>query len=266
MDITKYYRAPSLQAAYEELGADPQNAIIGGGLWLKKIGTPIHTLVDLVDLGLDRIIETPDTIEIGALVTLRELEKYPAIAQLGGGFFKSALSAIMGVALRNLATIGGSLAGKYPFSDIITPLLTMETTINLYPTRQVTLSEFIAEKGKRRDIITHLIIKKHQGNGFFKKVSNTQLDFSILNVAILADRTIHIAVGSRPGLGQIAAKASAYISSKERPTIKDIEATAEMAILELGFASTNTGSAEYRQTLARAYIKRGLKEVCRYEG
>jgi CO/xanthine dehydrogenase FAD-binding subunit len=111
----------------------------------------------------------------------------------------------------------------------------------------------------------HHIIKKHQAL-IFKKVSNTQLDFSILNVAILADRTIHIAVGSRPGLGQIAAKASAYISSKERPTIKDIEATAEMAILELGFASTNTGSAEYRQTLARAYIKRGLKEVCRYEG
>ncbi len=266
MEITKYFRAPTLQAAYEELGADPQNAIIGGGLWLKKIGTPIHTLIDLIDLGLNRIEETPETIEIGALVSLRELEKHPAIAQLGGGFFKSALGAIMGVALRNLATIGGSLAGKYPFSDIITPLLTLETTITLYPTRQMTLSEYLAEKGKRRDIITHLTIKKNQGVGYFKKVSNTQLDFSILNVAILADQTIQIAVGSRPGLGQLASKASAYISSKERPTIEDIEATAEMAILELGFASTNTGSSEYRQTLARAYIKRGLKEVCRHEG
>ncbi|MFA5235372.1 MAG: FAD binding domain-containing protein [Bacilli bacterium] len=266
MDIQKYYRAPSLQAAYEELGAHPQNAIIGGGLWLKKVGAPIHTLVDLIDLDLHRIEETPELVKIGALVSLRELETHPSIAKLGGGCFKEALGSIMGVALRRMATIGGSLAGKYPFSDIITPLLVLEATVSLYPNRQVSLRDFLSEKGKRQDILTHLTINKNPGIGFFKKVSNTQLDFAILNVAILKERSIKIAVGSRPGSGQLAVKASEFISSIDKPTLKDIEQTAELAVAELGFASTTAASGEYRQTLARAYIKRGLKEVCRHEG
>jgi CO/xanthine dehydrogenase FAD-binding subunit len=238
---------------------------LGGGLWLKKVGSPIHTIIDLIDLDLNQVEETAETIKIGALVSLRELEKHPALARLGHGFFVEALGSIMGVALRRLATIGGSLAGKYPFSDIITPLITLEATVDLYPTRQISLSEYLSEKGKRRDIITHLTIKKNAGLGYFKKVSNTQLDFSIINVAILKDQSIKIAVGSRPGLGQLAVQAGQFITSKNKPTLADIERTAEMAVTELGFASTNTGSAEYRQTLARAYIKRGLKEVCRDE-
>ena len=42
-----YYKAPSVEEAYEMLQANPKNAIIAGGLWMKKTGLSYDTLIDL---------------------------------------------------------------------------------------------------------------------------------------------------------------------------------------------------------------------------
>ena len=34
----EYYRASSLEDAYNKLKENPKNVIVGGGLWLKKTG------------------------------------------------------------------------------------------------------------------------------------------------------------------------------------------------------------------------------------
>ncbi len=265
MDIKQYYKAPSLEEAYDIWKSNPKNAILGGGLWLKKLNTPIDTLVDLSSLSLEQIEETSEEIIVGALTPLREFETHPAIKAIGNGFLAQSFGSIMGVALRRQATIGGSIAGKYPFSDVITTLLTLDVVLTFYPYRDVALKDFLLEKGRLTEILTHIHIKKQICRGYFKKVANTMLDFSILNIAITSSKqAIRIAVGSRPGMATLATQAGQYLIEEKQFDEDTYEQAMKIALDELNFGTTNAGSAEYRQVLARAYIKRGLREVLQH--
>ncbi len=262
MAFHHYHRATSLEDAQQTLLSHPSNILLGGGLWIKKSNAEADTAVDLSLLGLDQINEKEDHIEVGAMVTLRDFETNPAIQKLGGGFVAHAVGQIMGVALRKLATVGGSIAAKLPFSDVITPLLTLDVTLVFYPKKEIKLADYLSSKGKNKDILTHLIIKKTPGFGFFKKVGNTALDFAQLNIAISRlNSHVAIALGSRPGVAALATQAMAYLNGCAKIGPKDIEKAAEMAVAELSFASTTFASEDYRKTLALTYVRRGLEEV-----
>ena len=58
-------------------------------------------------LGLDQIEETEEEFRIGCMTTLRELECHERLNQWCEGAVKDAVSDIVGVQFRNLATIGG---------------------------------------------------------------------------------------------------------------------------------------------------------------
>lgn len=262
MAFHHYHRATSLEDAHQMLLSHPSNIVLGGGLWIKKSNLEADTAVDLSDLGLNQIVEKEDSIDVGAMVALRDFETHPAMIKLGGGFVSLAVGQIMGVALRKLATVGGSVAAKLPFSDVITPLLTLDVTLVFYPKKEMTLADYLTSKGKTKDILTHLVIKKTLGIGTFKKVGNTALDFAQLNIAVSRfDGKYAIAVGSRPGVAALASKAMSYINSVSKIGPKEIETAAEMAVAELSFSSTTFASEEYRKTLALTYVRRGLEEV-----
>jgi len=266
MDVKRHYLAPDIEQAYKVWLDHPNNALLAGGLWLKKIGTPIEMLVDLGGLGLDKIVSNEEEIIIGALASLRDIEKHQAIRMIGNGFIAKAISSIMGVGLRNLATLGGSIAGKYPFSDVVTALLTLDVTLKFYPHHTISLADFLELREKTERILTHIHIKKTAVKGHFKKISNTPLDFAILNLAIsYQDKDIRIAIGSRPSIAKLASKTSAYLNSIPNIDITHIEAAAKIMLEEMNFASTMAASGEYRRTLASAYLKRGLKEVLGYD-
>ena len=75
----------------------------------------MNTAVDLEYAGLNQIKETKNSIEIDAYVTLREVERNETLSNLFGGIVNKGISGIMGVALRNIVTVGGSIYGKYSF-------------------------------------------------------------------------------------------------------------------------------------------------------
>ena len=95
------------------------NVVLGGMLWLKMQNKSVHTAIDLQDLGLDQIEETPDGYRIGAMVTLRDLELHPGLQALTQDAMADSVRRIVGVQFRNLATIGGSLYGRFGFSDVL---------------------------------------------------------------------------------------------------------------------------------------------------
>lgn len=262
MAFHHYHQATSLEDAHKTLLALPGNFILGGGLWIKKSNLEGDTAIDLSLLNLDRIVETEKTIDIGAMVTLRDLETNPVIASLGGGFLSHAVGQIMGVALRKLATVGGTIAAKLPFSDLITPLLALEVTLEFYPQKEMSLEAYLNSKGKTADLLTHIVIHKHPCFGAFKKVGNTALDFAILNVAVThGNGQFAIAIGSRPGVAALAKKAMAFLNETQKLNAHEIEQASEMAVAEMTFASTSFASAEYRKTLALTYVRRCLEEV-----
>lgn len=267
MDIKAYHKAASFNDAFESLKNHPDNAILGGGIWLKFSKKNINTLIDLSGLGLNQIIEKTDLFEIGAMVTLRDFEKHPGIRTLGRGFLSEATGKIMGIGFRNLATVGGSIIGGFPFSDFLTPLLTTEAELVFYPKKEISLQEYMEMKEKPVGILTHIRIRKNVNIGFFKKVCTTALDFAVLNVAVaITDHKFMIAVGARPGTAALATIAMNYLNHANHPDAAAISETARIAMDTLKFGTDNVASEEYRKKLAQVYVARGLKEVIAHEG
>lgn len=262
MEINSYHKAKSLKEAYEVLNKNPKNSILGGGTWLKQSSSNVNTLIDLVDLDLDQIVETKEKIQIGALVTLREMETNKAVKDLGEGFVTDSLSHILGVGFRNVATIGGTISGRYAFSDIITTLLTLDVDLVFFPKNEMSLEAFLAAKGKMDSILTHVVIKKTSGKGFFKKVSASTLEFAILDIAVFQQNNQYkISLGSRPSVAMLSHEAANFLNKHKNLTEEDIDQAAQIVIDTIKLGTNKAASQEYRKVLAKTYVKRGIREV-----
>jgi CO/xanthine dehydrogenase FAD-binding subunit len=262
MEIVNYFKAKTVEEAYEKLQENPANLIIGGGAWLRLSSKIVNTAIDLEYVGLNQIKETKDSIEIDAYVTLREVERNEALANLFSGIVNKGVNGIMGVALRNLVTVGGSISGKYSFSDFITPLLAVNTEVVLYKQGKMSLADFLKFRSREKDIILKIIIKKEEVLGYYYKMKKTGLDFAVINVGITNTAGHYkIIVGARPSLATFAVKAMEYVNSQKVVSNEVMEEAANIAVEELKFGTNSKASKEYRMELAKVYIKRGLKEV-----
>lgn len=258
MKVNEYYRASSLEDAYQKLQASPKNAIVAGGLWMKKMGQSYDSLIDLSKLGLDKISETKDEVIVGSMVTQRDFEDSKIVSFLFAGAPAFAVREVMGVNFRNLATIGGSIMGRYPFSDVITGLLPYDVELEFYPAQKMSLEEYLNYKGKLNAILVAIHIKKCEGKGFFKKVKTTALDFPIVNIAVAkVNKEYRVVVGARPMVAARSYKAMEYLNNGG----KDFAKAAELAVEELSFMDNKDASKEYRVDLAKVYVRRGLEEV-----
>ena len=94
-------------------------------LWLKMQNRTVQTVIDLSDLGLSGIEETEEEYRIGAMTSLRELELHKGLDAMTGGAVRESLRHIVGVQFRNLATVGGSIFGRFGFSDVLTMFLAL---------------------------------------------------------------------------------------------------------------------------------------------
>ncbi len=262
MEIVNYFKAKTLEEAYEKLQENSANLIIGGGAWLRLSSKTVNTAIDLEHVGINQIIETKETFEIGAYTTLREVERNEALKNYFSGIINQGISGIMGVALRNLVTVGGTIAGKYSFSDFITPLLTVNTEVVLYKAGKMKLEDFLKYRSKEKDIVVKIIIQKEETLGYYYKMKKTGIDFAVLNVGVTKTAGKYkIVVGARPSLAAFATQAMEFINHQKVVDDKVILATAEIATKELKFGTNSKASKEYRTELAKVYIKRGLKEV-----
>ncbi len=262
MEIVNYFKAKTIEEAYEKLQENSSNLIIGGGAWLRLSSKTVDTAIDLEHVGINQIVETKEAFEIGAYTPLREVERNAALKKYFSGIINKGISGIMGVALRNLVTVGGSIAGKYSFSDFITPLLTVNTEVVLYKTGKMKLEDFLKLRSKEKDIITKIIIHKEETVGYYYKMKKTGLDFAVVNVGVTKTAGKYkIVVGARPSLAAFAIKAMEYINTQKEVTDEVIKETAKIAVEELKFGTNSKASKEYRTELAKVYIKRGLKEV-----
>ncbi|MFA7032550.1 MAG: FAD binding domain-containing protein [Bacilli bacterium] len=257
MRAKNFYRALSLDDAYQKLLENPKNSIIAGGLWIKKMGQSYETLIDISQLKLDQINEDNDFIYIGSMVTLRDFETSPIVNNFCDGIPAFGIREVMGVNFRNIATIGGSIFGRYPFSDVISALLPFDVTLSFYPEQSMSLEEYLHYKGKIQGILVAIKIKKEKAKGFYKKVKTTALDFPLINIAVCKrNDKYYISVGSRPMVAALA-----YKAMEEADAGLDFKQVAKTAVEEYAFADSFSISKNYRKEIAEVYIRRGLEEV-----
>ena len=259
MTIREYKRAESLEEAWR-LNQKRPNRVLGGMIWLKMENINVGTAIDLSGLGLDTIEETDDGFSIGAMVTLRQLELHPGLAAYTDGAVRESVRHIVGVQLRNLATVGGSIYSRFGFSDVLTMFLALNASVELYKGGVVPLAEY-ARRPYDRDILVGVLVPKENARFVYQSVRNSQTDFPELTCAAakLADGSIRAAIGARPG------KAVLYTAAPEAgETAEEFAARFAAEIkADIKTESNLRGGAEYRRHLAGVLTKRA---VCRLEG
>lgn len=257
MTIQNYVRAQSLQQAYD-LCQNRCNRIVAGMLWLRQTGGSVNTAVDLCDLGLDTIEETDDAFVIGAMTPLRKLELHPGFAAYTGGAAARALGDIVGVQFRNLATVGGSVYGRFGFSDVLTLLLALDTEVELYGAGRMPLSQFAELPQTTRDLLVRIYIKKTPGAVAYRAVRIARTDFPVLTCAASRlDGKVRLCVGARPGKAMVLDLTDAA-GDLTPDTVKQL---AEQAEKQIPTGSNSRGSAAYRSHLVRVLAERTLSQV-----
>jgi len=261
LNVNEYVKPDSLRVAYDVLISDSKNQIIGGGAWIKMASNKeINTLIDLSNLNLNKITSTDLEFKIGAYVSLHELERFEELNKYYDGIIRQAIKEIMGVGIRNLATVGGSIMGKFSFSDLYGVLIAVDASLEFYQQGIISVREFLENKRFDKDILLHVIIPKKKAKGFFKKVKTTALDFAILNVCVVKDGRFEIVIGARPGIATRAVRTSEFLDGKDIDD-KVIEEALDILEEEIKFSKNAKASKEYRSDLALVYVKRGIKEV-----
>ncbi len=258
MEIKEWMRPENLEAAYELYQAG--GVIVGGGAYMKLGKKSIDKAVDLSRLGLDTVEETEKGIELGAMVTLRELERSPILKEHFGDVFSKLLSSISGVQLRNTATIGGTVWGSYGFSDLLTLLLAMDAQAEMYREGWIPLETFL-NKDKKSGLLVKVLLPKSAAKASALCYKKSQTDFSVINAAAArVDGKLRIAVGARPAGARLALEAMKELNEVHQEDW-DIEKAVAMAVEELSFGSDARASAEYRKMLCKTLVKRCLEEV-----
>lgn len=143
MEVKAYVAPDNLNEVYSLLKEDAFNKIIAGGAWSKISLKKVNKLISLDNCDLRYIKESNSFFEIGAMTTLREIEVNQGINSLANGILPAAISNIMGIGIRNLATIGGSVMGKYAFSDILGVLLVLEARLTFFDLGEITIFDFL---------------------------------------------------------------------------------------------------------------------------
>ena len=261
MNIINYVKAGSLAEAYE-LNQRKSSVILGGCCWLRlSPRRVIGTAIDLSALDLGRIEEGAEEIRLGCMVTLRQIELSPVLAALTGNTLSAVLSHIVGVQFRNLATIGGSISGRFGFSDIWTLFLVLDAEVELYKGGRMKLSAF-DKNGAGRDILTHVIIPKAPRRTFYESLRLAETDFSLISCAVSQGKEgIRCAIGARPKLAELVPAGTELL--QQGLTEAAIEAYANQAAEGLDFGTNLRGSAAYRKAMAVVLCKRLLTKLAK---
>ena len=264
LKIKQYVKAESLEQAYE-LNQKKTNRIVGGMLWLKMSTAQIQTAIDLSGLGLDQIEETEDAWKIGCMVSLRDLELHEGLNELSCNMIRESVRSIVGVQFRNLATVGGSIFGRFGFSDVLTCFLALDTWVELYKGGCISLAEFVRQKPDR-DILVRLIVKKHEDKSVYLSHRNSKTDFPVLTcTASLIGEEARTVIGARPYKAMVVKDEKQILKNFKNMTrnqrTQAIADFASYAAETVHVDGNMRGSAEYRALLVWVLTRRAWEAV-----
>ncbi len=259
LNITNYVRPQTLEEAYE-LCQKKTNVVLGGMLWLKMQNRNVQTAIDLCELGLDKIEETEDAYIIGAMVSLRTLEVHEGLNALTQNAMRDSVKHIVGVQFRNVATLGGSLFGRFGFSDVLTLFQVLDAKIELYHHGILSVAEFAVLPRSTRDILVRVYVPKKEKKVAYLSQRNTKTDFPALACAVsLIDGAVTCAIGARP-LAAVALKDETGIL-KDGITEETAVAFGAYVAENVVFGKDIRCGADYRKKVCAVLVRRALLQI-----
>ena len=274
----QYVRAQSLDEAYELYQKKP-NFVLGGMLWLKMKNKTLGTAIDLCDLGLDQIDEDENEFRIGAYATLRQIETHEALNAYTHGAIAESVRHIVGVQFRNVATVGGSIWGRFGFSDVMTIFRALGAKVQLHKAGIMDLDDFAALPRTTRDVLVSVIVPKNAKGIVYLSQRNQSTDFPVLTCAVANRSGRYVAViGASPymaepvwdedgildGLADAKSDGNKALTENSESNEK-IEKFAGYVAEHIRFGSNIRAGAEYREMICRVLTRRAVTqslEIC----
>lgn len=269
----QYVRAQSLDEAYELYQKKP-NFVLGGMLWLKMKNKTLGTAIDLCDLGLDQIDEDENEFRIGAYATLRQIETHEALNAYTHGAIAEPVRHIVGVQFRNVATVGGSIWGRFGFSDVMTIFRALGAKVQLHKAGIMDLDEFAALPRTTRDVLVSVIVPKNAKGIVYLSQRNQSTDFPVLTCAVANRSGRYVAViGASPYMaepvwdedgildGITGAKSDGNKALTENSENNEkIEKFAGYVAEHIRFGSNIRAGAEYREMICKVLTRRAVTQ------
>ncbi|MEW6592340.1 MAG: FAD binding domain-containing protein [Candidatus Hadarchaeota archaeon] len=204
----EFHHPKNLAEAARLLKRQSSLSVAGATSFTRK--PKVSHLVDITRLGLDYIKADKSSIRVGAGATISDLEKSEA-AGLASGILRAACSTLSDTPLRNMITVGGDIACRFPWANLPPALLVLDAEVIMAGLkRPVPLEKFLSSRQKSSDLIKEVVIPRSlPGKGSFIKFAMTKTDYSILTVAAYAEMAerniskVRLAVSGSCKLGRL---------------------------------------------------------------
>lgn len=269
----QYVRAQSLDEAYELYQKKP-NFVLGGMLWLKMKNKTLGTAIDLCDLGLDQIDEDENEFRIGAYATLRQIETHEALNAYTHGAIAESVRHIVGVQFRNVATVGGSIWGRFGFSDVMTIFRALGAKVQLHKAGIMDLDEFAALPRTTRDVLVSVIVPKNAKGIVYLSQRNQSTDFPVLTCAVANRSGRYVAViGASPYMAEPVWDEDGILDditgaetdgnkalTENSENNEKIEKFAGYVADHIRFGSNIRAGAEYREMICKVLTRRAVTQ------
>jgi carbon-monoxide dehydrogenase medium subunit len=270
------YAAPaSLKEALGLLASENAKILAGGMSLIPLMKLRLSAPEQLVDIGriaeLNYIREEGGTLRIGATTTHYQVES-SALVRSRCPLLAEAAAHIGDIQVRNMGTIGGSMAHADPAADYPASLLALEAKavlVNAKAQREVTMADFFVDTFttalEAGEMIREVIVpieEQSTGTSYHKMVQSAS-GFAIVGVAARVRKSGGKIVMARVGVTGLSGKP--YRASGVEQALEgtagaaaDIQKAAALVADGVDANSDLHGSARYRAQMARVYAARAL--------
>jgi carbon-monoxide dehydrogenase medium subunit len=286
LNLKEYHRPKDLTKAVALLQRkQPRTVVLSGGTWLVgEAPRDVEAVVDIADLGLNRILVEGNLVRIGAAVTHQQLVESEQLRTSALRVISETAQAMSGLNIRNRATIGGAIVTADAASPLVTALLACDAEVVIAGAKDKTkqaddpsdfwkvlpLAGFLAYRRQILDegtLITEvrMPLPSPDTRSHYARVARTPRDYPIVcAVAAFAMKDgiaghVRIAVGGVAATPIRLSRLEFGLEKKRLADWLDREMEAQMALLDP--PGDWLGSAEYRKEMARVLVRRAILAV-----
>jgi carbon-monoxide dehydrogenase medium subunit len=258
-----YVRAKSLNHAAEVLAQNPEAKLLAGGMTLlptlkQRLAQPSH-LIDIGTLGVLRAIKpSKGKISIGAGMRHHEVASSPAVIEALPALAYLA-SQIGDPQVRNLGTLGGSLANNDPAADYPAAVLGLGATI-VTNRRQIKADEYFqgmfATALEEGEIITRVSFPFPK-KAAYEKFRHPASGYAMCGAFVaVTSRGVRVAVtGAGPGVFRWTEAEQALRKKLVPAAVDGLSVDAEQMNEDMH------GSREYRANLVKIMTRRAVAKL-----
>jgi carbon-monoxide dehydrogenase medium subunit len=253
--------------------------VIGGGqslipLMKLRLAAP-RVLVDLRRLpGLSFVVEVGGGLRIGAMTRTAEMERSDVVTARWP-LVAAAAPLISDPLIRNLGTVGGSLAHADPAGDWGSVMLALGAEVvaeRVGGERTIPMAEFFRGTFETAleptELLTEIRVPAPAGKagGTYLKLERKVGDYATVATATqveLEDGRMRRAGVALTAVGSqnLRSEAAEQVLEGAEPTAEALDEAARLAAADARPFSDVRGSAEYKREVARVFVRRGLERA-----